>query len=51
MSRSPTVIIAYLMKELGLPFWQAFWIVQEQYKGIAPNKGILHLVDIFHNQV
>jgi len=51
VSRSSTVVIAYLMKENGWRFSEAFRFVANKRPMIRPNKGFVEQLMTFENQL
>lgn len=51
ISRSPTIVIAYLMKKNMISFEQAFNTVKELKSDINPNEGFLQKLQIFEKIV
>ncbi len=51
VSRSPTVVCAYLMKEQGLTALQALNFVSERRRTILPNQGFISRLLLFEQKI
>jgi protein-tyrosine phosphatase len=51
ISRSPTIILAYLMKKNKIPFEEAYKYLYELKSDINPNEGFLEQLKLFEKQV
>ena len=51
ISRSPTIVISYLMKKLGLSFREALDFCQKARPIVSPNIGFCHQLKLYENKL
>lgn len=51
ISRSPTIIIAYLMKEYNLSFEKAYELLKTKHNKTNPNIGFLKQLSIYEEEL
>ena len=51
MSRSPTIVIAYIMNKYGLPFVEAFNFVKQRRPIVQPNPGFVQQLKKFEAEL